>query len=94
VTSDFSPVSGPSVLTPPTAGDALTYTCTLAAPGTACPASPTSSTTVATAVGTFGTDAKSTSAGNTGTINWSLTNDPLYATGSYSATVTFTISAT
>jgi hypothetical protein len=36
VTSDFSPVGGPSVATPPTAGDALAYTCTVAAPGTAC----------------------------------------------------------
>ncbi|MBZ5728205.1 MAG: hypothetical protein LAP87_24865 [Acidobacteriia bacterium] len=93
VTSDFSPANGPSVATPPTGGDALTYTCTLAAPGTACTGSLTSSTTASTSVGTFGTDAKSTSGGNTGTINWSLTNDPLYSTGSYSATVTFTIAA-
>ena len=34
VTSDFSPANGPSVATPPTAGDALSYTCTAAAPGT------------------------------------------------------------
>src|SRR5437899_785479 len=34
VTSDFSPVGGPSVATPPTAGDTLKYTCTVAAPGT------------------------------------------------------------
>src|SRR5450755_4194383 len=27
VTSDFSPATGPSVATPPTAGDALAYTC-------------------------------------------------------------------
>ena len=27
-------------------------------------------------------------------VSWSLTNDPQYATGSYSATATFTISAT
>ena len=94
VTSDFAGVGGPSVLTPPTAGDALSYTCTLAAPGTPCAGSLTSSTTAATSVGTFGTDNKSTSAGNAGTINWSLTNDPVYSTGSYSATVTFTISAT
>src|SRR5438067_5861898 len=33
VTSDFSPINGPSVATPPTAGDALKYTCTVAAPG-------------------------------------------------------------
>jgi hypothetical protein len=94
VTSEFAGTGGPSVGTPPTVGDALSYTCTLAAPGTACTGSQISSLAAGTPVGTFGTDNKSTSAGNTGTINWSLTNDPLYATGSYSATVTFTISAT
>jgi hypothetical protein len=45
-------------------------------------------------VGSFGADAKSTAAGNTGSVAWSLTNDPTYATGAYTATVTFTISAT
>jgi hypothetical protein len=93
VTSDFAGAGGPSVLTPPTSGDALTYSCTLAAPGTACTGPITSSTTAATSVGTFGTNAKSTFAGNLGTINWTLTNDPVYATGTYNATVTFTISA-
>jgi hypothetical protein len=33
VTSDFSPAGGPSVATPPTAGDALKYTCTASQPG-------------------------------------------------------------
>jgi hypothetical protein len=27
-------------------------------------------------------------------VSWALTNDPLYSTGSYTATVTLTISAT
>src|SRR5215470_20202852 len=62
VTADFSPSGGPSVGTPPTAGDALSYTCNVAA--------------------------------NAATVSWTLTNDPKYKTGSYSATVTFTISAT
>jgi hypothetical protein len=94
VTTDFSPAGGPSVLTPPTAGDTLAYTCTLTAPGTACSGSQTSSTTAGTAVGTFGADAKSASAGNGGSVAWTLTNDPQYSTGTYTATVTFTISAT
>jgi hypothetical protein len=94
VTSDFPGPGGPSVLTPPSAGDALTYNCTLVALGTACTGPITSSTSTATNVGTFGADNKSAAAGNAGTINWSLTNDPMYSTGSYSATVTFTISAT
>jgi hypothetical protein len=93
VTSDFSPASGPSVATPPTTGDAMTYTCTVSAPGTGCTGSVTSSTAAATSVATFGTNAHSASAGNTGSVAWSLTDDPTYQTGSYSATVTFTISA-
>ncbi len=94
VTADFSPANGPSVGTPPTAGDALTYTCTVSAPGSACSGSQTSSTTAETNVATFGADAHSAKAGNTGSVAWTLTNDPVYKTGSYNATVTFTISAT
>ena len=93
VTSDFSPANGPSVATPPTAGDALTYTCTVSAPGTGCTGSLTSSTAASTSVATFGTNAHSASAGNTSSVAWSLTDDPTYQTGAYSATVTFTISA-
>ena len=94
VTSDFSPANGPSVATPPTAGDALSYTCTGAAPATPCSGSQTSSTTASTSVATFGAGASSANAGNAASTVWSLTNDPLYKTGSYSATVTYTISAT
>jgi len=93
VTSDFSPTSGPSVASPPTAGDTLTYTCTVASPGTGCTGSQTASTTAVTSVATFGADAHSAKTGNTGSLNWDLTNDPKYGTGSYTATVTFTISA-
>ena len=94
VTSDFSPANGPSVGTPPSAGDALTYTCTVATPGTACSGSQTASTTASTSVGTFGAGASSSNSGNTASTAWSLTNDPAYKPGSYSATVTYTISAT
>lgn len=94
VTSDFSPANGPSVTTPPTAGDALTYTCTVAAPGTACSGSQTASTAASTSVATFGAGAGSGTAGNSASTTWSLTNDPTYKTGAYSATVTYTISAT
>jgi hypothetical protein len=98
VTSDFSPAGGPSVATPPTAGDALKYTCTVAAPGnngtaTPCSGSVTASTATATTVGTFGADARSLFGGNTAAVSWTLTNDPKYKTGSYSGTATFTISA-
>jgi hypothetical protein len=93
VTADFSPVGGPSVATPPTAGDVLDYTCTLTAPGTGCSGSVAASTTAATSVATFGAGARSAAAGNTGSVGWTLTNDPQYQTGSYTATVTYTISA-
>jgi len=81
------------VATPPTAGDTLAYTCTVAAPGTACVGSVTSSTAAATSVATFGANAHSAKVGNSGSVDWTLTDDPLYETGSYSATVTLTISA-
>ena len=93
VTTDFSPTGGPSVATPPTSGDALTYTCTVSSPGTACSGSQTSSSSVTSPVASFGANAHSTKAGNSASVAWILTNDPLYQTGSYSAVVTFTISA-
>jgi hypothetical protein len=94
VTSDFSPSGGPLVATPPTAGDALAYTCSVSSPATSCSGSQTSSTASATGVATFGAGASSALAGNSGSVGWTLTNDPTYQTGAYSATVTFTISAT
>jgi len=94
VTTDFSPVGGPSVATPPSGGDALNYTCTVSAPGTACTGTVTSSTTASTSVATFGAGAHSALAGNTASASWTLTNDPVYASGAYTATVTYTISST
>lgn len=93
VTADFSGTGGPSVATPPSTGDALTYTCTVSTPATQCTGSQTASTSGATSVATFGAGANSTKSGNTGSVSWSLTDDPVYATGTYTATVTFTISA-
>ncbi len=94
VTADFSPSGGPSVSNPPTAGDALSYTCSVSSPATACSGTQTASTTAAQPVASFGANARSSRNGNSGQVNWTLTNDPLYATGAYSATVTFTVSAT
>jgi hypothetical protein len=99
VTGDFGPANGPSVGTPPTAGDALTYNCAVAQPGnggtaTPCSGPVTASTTLQTSVATFGNDAHSAIGGNSASVSWILTNDPKYKTGVYSATVTFTISAT
>jgi hypothetical protein len=93
VTTDFAPTGGPSVGSPPTTGDALTYNCTVSSPGTACTGPLTAKTTSTTNVGTFGPDAHSTFAGNSASVAWTLTNDPLYKVGTYSATVTFTVNA-
>jgi len=93
VTSDFG-AGGPSVATPPSAGDTLAYTCTVAAPATGCTGSLNASTSAATSVATFSHDAHSLKAGTTGSTGWVLTNDPVYKVGTYSATVTYTISAT
>lgn len=92
---DFTPTGGPSVATPPT-GDALTYTCTTASSATPCTGSITASTSTATSVGSFATNAHSAAgatSSDAGTVVWSLPNDPLYKTGTYTATATFTISA-
>ena len=98
VTTDFSPANGPSVGTPPSAGDTLSYTCTVANPGnsgtaTACSGSVNASTTAQTNVGTFNGGSSSLKAGNAASVAWALTDDPKYKTGTYTATVTFTISA-
>ncbi len=87
VTSNFE-AGGPSAAT----GD-LRYTCSVTAPGTGCADTVTASTTAATNVAGFGANARSTLAGNSGSVSWSLVNNPQYETGSYTAVVTFTISA-
>ena len=93
VTSDFSPTGGPSVASPASPGDALTYTCTVASPGTACTGSQTASTTSQTNLALFGVDAHTATGGSNASVNWTLANDPKYKTGTYNSTVTFTISA-
>lgn len=94
ITADFSGVGGPSVGTPPSTGDALTYSCTVSAPGTACTGPLTASTSASTGFGSWGPAANSTKAGNSASVAWSLTDDPVYATGTYTATATFTIAST
>jgi hypothetical protein len=46
-----------------------------------------------TNVATFGSNARSAQAGDGGSVTWTLTNDPQYRVNNYSATATFTISA-
>ena len=100
-TTDFSCSGGPCILTPPTAGDALTYTCSGATLGTNCSGTQTVSTTASKNVVTIPA-AACTGAGspcnnaspNTVNVNFTLTDDPKYKTGNYSATLTWTIAAT
>jgi len=98
-TADFSPSGGPSIASPPSTGDGLTYTCSTATLGQACTNTPTVSTTTAMNVVAFApSECSSSTCGssnrNTVTVTFYLTDDPKYNTGSYSATLTFTISAT
>jgi len=101
-TTDFTCASGgPCIATPPTSGDALTYTCSGATLGTNCSGTQTVSTTASTNVVTIPA-AACTGAGtpcnnattNTVSVSFRLTDDPKYKTGSYSAILTWTISAT
>jgi len=94
VTSDFNGANGPSVAASGVTGDTLSYTCAVTAPANSCSGSQIASTTAATPVGTFGANVRSAKAGNTGSVSWTLVNDPAYAVGTYTAVVTYTISAT
>lgn len=96
-TSDFSPAGGPLV----TSGN-LTYTCSGPTLGTACAGTQTVSRTLQTPVlnvssaggtCTGGGGACSAAAPNSVSINLSLPNTPTFSTGTYSAQLTFTISA-
>jgi hypothetical protein len=99
-TTDFTPAGGPSISRPPSAGDLFTYTCGGATLGASCGGTQTVSTTAATNVVTLG-DSACTGGGapcssanpNTANITFTLTDDPTYKTGSYSVTLTWTISA-
>ncbi len=93
--TDFSPAGGPSI-----AGGALTYTCGSATLGVSCSGTQTLSTTSQTTVVTAGAGVctgggGSCSATNPNTVQASfiLANNPTFSTGTYSATLTFTISA-
>ena len=85
---------GPAIVNPPTTGDYLSYINTVSLPGTAAVAgNVTAIGATGYPVATFGAGASSAIGGNTGSVAWSLVNDPKYASGSYSITATFTISA-
>jgi len=94
--SDFTPTGGPLL----SSGN-LTYTCSGPTLGTGCSGTQTVSTTTATPVLTIpasactgGGGSCSSSNPNTVSINLSLVNQPSFATGTYTTSVTLTISAT
>lgn len=99
-TSDFTPTGGPSIASPPSAADKFTYTCSGATLGVACSGIQTVSTTTSTTVVSLGASACtgggapcSTANPNSANVTFILPDDSKYKTGSYSATLTWTISA-
>jgi hypothetical protein len=99
-TVDFTPAGGPSIAKPPSAGDTFTYTCGWTTLGAPCSGTQTVSTTASTNVVSIGSSACtgggapcSMSDPNSANVNFTLIDDPQYKTGSYSATLTWTISA-
>jgi len=94
-TADFSPAGGPSI-----SGGQLTYTCSAASLGAACSGTQTTSTASQTNVVTLGASfctggggSCSSASPNTVQSTFTLSNNPAFKTGTYSATLTFTISA-
>jgi hypothetical protein len=99
-TSDFVPSGGPSISAPPSPGDAFSYTCGGATLGVACSGIQIVNTSSATRVLSIGASACtgggqpcSASDPNSANVTFFLTDDPKYKTGSYTATLTWTISA-
>ena len=86
--AEFSPAGGPTV-----AAGNLIYACSgTPSVGTACAGTQTASIAASTpVVSAIGTDAKASGTGVT--VNWTLANSPLFSTGSYSSTVTFTLAS-
>lgn len=86
--AEFAPAGGPLVSN----GD-LTYTCSGSPTvGSPCAGTITAATSSATSVvSAIGADAKANGTGVT--VNWTLANSPLFSTGTYTSTVTFTLSS-
>jgi hypothetical protein len=98
--ADFAPALGPSIANPPSAGDTFTYSCSGATLGVSCSGIQNVSTTAATTVVSIGASACtgggapcSSTDPNSANITFNLMDDPTYKTGSYTATLIWTISA-
>ena len=95
VAADFSPTGGPSA-----SSGALTFTCSGASLGSPCSGTQTASTTNQSPILTLPASACTGGGGlcsgqdpNLVNLTFTLTDDPSYSTGSYAASITFTISA-
>jgi hypothetical protein len=89
--ADFTPSGGPTIAG---SASALSYACSVPSPATAGPGcSGQAVSAAAFTVANFGGNAHSMKAGDTGSVAWTLADDPAYPTDTYSAIVTFTISA-
>lgn len=91
--SDFSPANGPSI-----AGSDLTYACSGATVGTACSGIKVVSASSQTSVVTVGSgvctgDGCGGASPNSVTVNLNLVDSPAFKSGSYSTSLTFSISA-
>jgi ABC-type Na+ efflux pump permease subunit len=94
-TGDFSPAGGPTI-----ASGGLTYTCGAATLGSVCSGTQTASTASQTSVATLPASACTGGGGscsgsdpNTVQVNLTLVNSPTFKTGTYSASLTFSISS-
>ena len=100
-TSDFASCGSPATA-PSVACNAVQYTCGSASFGTACVSTQTLSTASSTPVITLPNSSGCTNGGSpcgaanpySVPLSFTLSNDPNYQTGTYTAVVTFTISAT
>jgi hypothetical protein len=72
----------------------LAYTCTAPTSGAPCSSSTAASTSTASPVVTFGTDAHSGDTGDAGSAVWTLVDRTGVKTATYTSTATFTVSAT
>ena len=85
---EFAPVGGPTVI-----GGNLTYTCGgTPLVGALCSGTQIASTTISTpVVASIGANQKANN--TTAAVNWTLADSPLYSTGIYSSSVTFTLTS-
>lgn len=91
IASDFAGAA--SGVGPKVASGDLSYLSSTGGVGSGHASAVTAQVGTATNVLTFGANARSTKAGDSGQVNWTLVNDPQYETDTYTTTVVLTISA-